>query len=411
MPYLITMYWRDIPAQVIGRQGRTVIKHRLAPRFAHAIQRAALRAGRGSSHAYLSDWRRERTGCDGDVHRAALVHVAQLEAAFPDDLLETVIKRAGRRAPADDRAARADEMRCRPATAAMRNCRTIVSSARKEVAIGFDRPFVIIGERINPTRRTALAAEMKTGDLTRVMSDALAQTGAGAHMLDVNAGIPLADEPALLAACIKRIQGATDAPLAIDSSRVDALEAGLAAYKGKALVNSVTAEDEHLNQVLALVRRHGAAVVAICHDETGISADVDVRLAVARKIIHRAADYGIAPCDVVVDPLVLPAGTDCRAAPATLELIRRLRDELNVNTVCGASNFSFGLPNRACLNAGFLGLAIGAGLTAAIANPLDPILMSLVRGTDVAMGRDDECRTWITTYGDHERRRRTRRHV
>jgi 5-methyltetrahydrofolate--homocysteine methyltransferase len=289
--------------------------------------------------------------------------------------------------------------------------RTIVSSATREIAIGFDQPFVIIGERINPTRRAGLAAEMKTGDLARVVSDALAQTAAGALMLDVNAGIPLADEPALLAACIRRIQSVTDAPLSIDSSRVDALEAGLAAYKGKALVNSVTAEDEHLNHVLALVRRHGAAVVAICLDEVGIAADVDIRLAAARKIIHRAADYGIPACDVLVDPLVLPAGTDCSAAAATLELIRRLRDELNVNTICGASNFSFGLPNRAALNAGFLGLAIGAGLTSAIANPLDPTLMSLVRGTDLAMGRDAECRTWIATYGDRERRRRTRRQV
>ena len=179
---------------------------------------------------------------------------------------------------------------------------TLVSSASREVVIGFDRPFCVIGERINPTGRKLLAAEMAVGDYSRVESDALAQVAAGATMLDVNAGIPLADEPRILAESIQLVQSLTDLPLSIDSSIVAALEAGLAVYQGKALVNSVTGEDERLEEVLPLVKKYGAAVVAISNDETGISEDPDVRFEVARKIVHRAADYGIAACDVVVDP-------------------------------------------------------------------------------------------------------------
>src|SRR6202050_3054077 len=170
---------------------------------------------------------------------------------------------------------------------------TVISSATQEVIIGFDRPFVVIGERINPTGRKILAAEMAAGDFTRVRADALAQVAAGAHMLDVNAGIPLADEPAILAKTIELVQSITDLPLSIDSSIVAALEAGLAVYKGKALVNAVTGEEERLESVLALVKKYGAAVVAISNDETGISEDPDVRFAVAKKIVQRAADHGI----------------------------------------------------------------------------------------------------------------------
>ncbi len=180
---------------------------------------------------------------------------------------------------------------------------TIVSSATKEVVIGFDRPFVIIGERINPTGRKILAAEMAAGNFSRVEADARAQVEAGAHMLDVNAGIPLADEPAILARAIQLVQSITDVPLSIDSSIVAALEAGLAVYQGKALVNSVTGEDERLESVLPLIKKYGAAVIAISNDETGISEDPDVRFAVAKKIVERAMDYGIPACDVVVDPL------------------------------------------------------------------------------------------------------------
>src|SRR6187402_12838 len=185
---------------------------------------------------------------------------------------------------------------------------TVISSATKEIAIGFERPFVIIGERINPTGRKLLAEEMKAGDYSRVQSDALAQVAAGAQMLDVNAGVPLADEPKILADCVRLVQSLTDVPLSIDSSIVAALEAGLGVYQGKPLVNSVTGEDERLEQVLPLVRKYGAAVVAISNDETGISEDPDVRFAVAKKIVERAADYGIPASDVVVDPLVMPIG-------------------------------------------------------------------------------------------------------
>src|SRR5207342_1523501 len=185
---------------------------------------------------------------------------------------------------------------------------TILSSATREVVIGFERPFVIIGERINPTGRKILAAEMAAGDMSRVEADAIAQVEAGAHMLDVNAGIPLADEPAILARTIQLVQSLTDVPLTIDSSIVEALEAGLAVYQGKALVNSVTGEDERLERVLPLVKKYGAAVVAISNDETGISEDPDVRFAVAKRIVERAADYGIPREDIVVDPLLMPIG-------------------------------------------------------------------------------------------------------
>ncbi|USG62994.1 methyltetrahydrofolate cobalamin methyltransferase [Sneathiella marina] len=275
---------------------------------------------------------------------------------------------------------------------------TIISSATKEVVIGFDRPFVIIGERINPTGRKLLAAEMKIGDYSRVESDALAQVAAGAQMLDVNAGIPLADEPRILAEAIQLVQSLTDAPLSIDSSIVEALESGLAVYKGKALVNSVTGEEDRLETVLPLVKKHGAAVVAISNDETGISEDPDVRFAVAKKIVERAQDYGISPADVVVDPLVMPVGAINDAGRQVLTLINRLRTELKVNTTCGASNFSFGLPNRHGMNAAFLSMAIGAGMTSAITNPLHEPEMAAIKGANVVMGRDPNCVSWIKTF-------------
>jgi len=275
---------------------------------------------------------------------------------------------------------------------------TIISSASKEVIWGFDRPFVIIGERINPTGRKLLSDEMKAGDFSRVEADAITQVAAGAHVLDVNAGIPLADEPALLARAIRLVQSLTDVPLSIDSSVIEALEAGLEAYQGKALLNSVTGEEERLERVLPLVKKHGAAVVAICNDDNGISTDIDVRFEVARKIINRAADYGIPACDVVVDPLVMPVGAMADATVQVLELIRRLRLELKVNTTCGASNVSFGLPNRHGLNPAFISMAIGAGLTSAITNPLEASLMQAVRGADVLLNHDPQCANWIAAY-------------
>ncbi|HET9202887.1 MAG TPA: methyltetrahydrofolate cobalamin methyltransferase [Acidimicrobiia bacterium] len=292
---------------------------------------------------------------------------------------------------------------------------TVVSSETREVVIGFERPFVLIGERINPTGRRLLAEEMKGGDFSRVQQDAMAQVGAGAQMLDVNAGIPLADEPALLAKAIELVQSLTDVPLSIDSSIVVALEAGLSVYKGKALVNSVTGEEERLEQVLPLVARHGAAVVAISNDETGISEDPDVRFEVAKKIVSRAADHDIPASDVVVDPLVMPIGAMGTAGRQVFHLIRRLRDELGVNTTCGASNISFGLPNRAGINAAFLSMAMAAGMTSAITNPLEPEIRQAILASDVLNGRDPNCVTWIKTYreppatGEEGRRRENRR--
>jgi 5-methyltetrahydrofolate--homocysteine methyltransferase len=275
---------------------------------------------------------------------------------------------------------------------------TVISSAKKEVVIGFERPFVIIGERINPTGRKVLAAEMAEGNYSRVEWDAVAQVEAGAHMLDVNAGIPLADEPAILAEAVTLVQRITDVPLSIDSSIVAALESGLAAYQGKALVNSVTGEEERLESVLPLVKKHGAAVVAISNDETGISEDPDERFEVAKKIVERAEDYGIPRSDVVVDPLVMPVGAINQAGRQVMHILRRLRDELKVNSTCGASNFSFGLPNRNGVNSAFINMAISAGLTSAITNPLHEEVMQAVLGADIMMGNDPDCRAWIKKY-------------
>lgn len=291
---------------------------------------------------------------------------------------------------------------------------TLLTSVNKEVRIGFDRPFVIIGERINPTGRKILAEEMKRGDFSRVASDAISQVEAGAHMLDVNAGIPLADEPAILAEAIKLVQSVTDVPLSIDSSIVAALEAGLAVYQGKALVNSVTGEDERLETVLPLVAKYGAAVVAISNDESGISEDPDVRFAVAKKIVERAMDHGISREDVVVDPLVMPIGAINTAGKQVMHIVRRLREELHVNTTCGASNVSFGLPNRNGINSAFLTMAIAAGLTSAITSPLHAEVMQAVLGADVMMGNDPNCAQWIEKYresgaGDATRSRRKRK--
>ena len=275
---------------------------------------------------------------------------------------------------------------------------TVVSSATKEVVIGFERPFVIIGERINPTGRKRLAEEMKVGDYSRVEKDALAQVTAGAQMLDVNAGIPLADEPKILAEVVQLVQGLTDVPLSIDSSIVEALESGLSVYKGKALVNSVTGEEEQMERVLPLVAKHGAAVVAISNDETGISEDPDVRFEVAKKIVNRAADYGIPHSDIVVDPLVMPIGAMGTAGRQVFKLVHRLKTELDVNTTCGASNVSFGLPNRQGLNAAFLTMAIASGMTSAITSPLHDEVIQAVMGANVMMGHDPQCMNWIKKY-------------
>jgi 5-methyltetrahydrofolate--homocysteine methyltransferase len=289
---------------------------------------------------------------------------------------------------------------------------TIVRSRSGEVHIGPDRPFVIIGERINPTNRARLAWEMAAGDFSRVRAEAIAQVQAGAQVLDVNAGIPMGDEPAILAEAIRLIQEAVDVPLCIDSSVVKALEAGLAAYQGKALVNSVTGESDRLEVVLPLVEKYGAAVIGVANDETGISEDPQVRFAVAQKIVARAESFGIPREDVIIDPLAMPIGAVTAAGVSLFALVRRLREELGVNTVCGASNISFGLPDRVTLNGAFLAMAIGAGMTCAITNPLEDLLRKLALAADVMMAHDENCATWLAAQrpaGDSAREERLAR--
>ncbi len=295
---------------------------------------------------------------------------------------------------------------------------TVISSKTKTVRIGPDLPFVIIGERINSTGRKKLAREMANGDFSRVKSDALAQVEAGAHMLDVNAGIPLADESAILAEAIQRVQAVTDVPLSIDSSVVAALEAGLAVYEGKPLVNSVTGEEERLEVVLPLIKKYNAAVIGISNDETGISQDPDERFKVAKKIVERAMDYGIPREDVIIDPLAMPIGAVRTAGSSLFKIVRRCREELGVNTTCGASNVSFGMPGRATLNATFLSMAITAGMTCAITNPIEEEIAMSIRAADLFMGHDENCERWIMANRDGEskqdrrvarRSRRTRR--
>jgi 5-methyltetrahydrofolate--homocysteine methyltransferase len=276
--------------------------------------------------------------------------------------------------------------------------RTVLSSATKEVVIGFDQPFVMIGERINPTGRKLLSAEMKEGNYDRVVADALAQVEAGAQMLDVNAGIPLADEPRILAEVIQLVQSVTDVPLCIDSSIIEALESGLAVYKGRPLVNSTTAEEEVMERVLPLVKKYDAAVVAISNDETGISEDPDERFEIAKRIVNRAQDYGIKPCDVVVDPLVMPIGAINQAGRDVFRLVRRLREELKVNTTCGASNIAFGLPNRHAIGNSFLPMAAGAGMTSAILNPCHEGVVAAIKAADILNGVDPNCTNWIKMF-------------
>jgi len=275
------------------------------------------------------------------------------------------------------------------------NLETIIHSDSKKVVIGNNQPFVIIGERINPTGRKILAAEMEAGDFHRVQKDALAQAQAGAHVIDVNAGIPLADEAAILAEAIIVVQDAVDVPISIDSSIVDALKSGLKVCKGKPLVNSVTGEEERLSSVLPLVADHGAAVIGITNDERGISPDPQVRFDIARRIIERAESYGIPRNDILIDLLTMPIGAVPDAVVVFMDVLRRLKNELGVNTVCGVSNISFGMPDRISLNTSFLSMAIGAGLTSAILNPLNDSIVTSILACDVLMDRDEFAMNWI----------------
>jgi len=273
--------------------------------------------------------------------------------------------------------------------------KTTVSSAKKTVVISPEDPFVVIGERINPTNRKRLAEELRNLDYTRAKADAVAQVQAGAQMIDVNCGVPGADEPRILKGAVEVLQEVVDVPLCLDSSRVDALEAALPAYRGKALVNSVTGEDKVLDRLLPVIKRHNAAVIGITHDESGISKDPKARLAVAKKIVRRAGEYGIPPEDVIIDTICMPIGADVTLGKATLETIRLVRDELGMNVSIGAGNVGFGLPERPALTATIMQLGMSLGLTASIANPLEPEIACAVLASDLMTGKDKFGMKWI----------------
>lgn len=280
--------------------------------------------------------------------------------------------------------------------------RTVLESKSKTVVIGFDEPFCVIGERINPTGRKLLAAQLEAGDFSTVEKDAIEQVACGAMVLDVNAGVvynsnpnPNETEPPLMRSVLELVQGLVDVPLCIDSSVPAALEAGLAVAEGRPLLNSVTGEEDRMEAILPLVKKYNVPVVAISNDDSGISEDPEVRFAVAKKIVERAADYGIPANDIVVDPLVMPVGAMATAGRQVFELVRKLRAELGVNTTCGASNISFGLPNRHGVNAAFLPMAIGAGMTSAIMNPVRPVEMEAIRAANMLMDHDPNGGAWI----------------
>jgi len=270
----------------------------------------------------------------------------------------------------------------------------VLSSKTRTIVLGPDEPFVIIGERINPTNRKKLAEELRRFDFSRVKSDAIAQVKAGAHMLDVNAGIPGADEPGMLKGAVQAVMEVVDAPISIDSSTPEALEAALPAYAGKALVNSVTGEDEVLERLLPLVKKHGAAVIGIANDDTGISNDPHERLRIARKIVERAADHGIPRENVLIDPLCMPIGANHEFGRVTFETMRLVREELGVNMSVGAGNVGFGLPDRPPLTTSFILLGMQVGLTASITNALEPEIYKMILAGDLMLGRDPFGKKW-----------------
>ncbi len=276
---------------------------------------------------------------------------------------------------------------------------TIVRSATREVMIGPDRPFCLIGERINPTGRKVFSEALRAGDLSRIRVDVEQQVAGGAMMLDINTGVPLADEADLLGRAVKLVQELTDLPICIDSSVVEALEAGLAAYEGKALVNSVTGEDERLESILPLVKRHGAAVIALPNEEDEIPDEPAKRLEITRKIVDVATrEYGLPLEDIVIDPLAMPIGADTTLVVKTLETISLIRDELGLNMTLGASNVSFGMPDRAALGAAFLPMAMRAGLTSAVMDVRTPQLVQAVKAADLLHGNDEWGSAWIAGH-------------
>jgi 5-methyltetrahydrofolate--homocysteine methyltransferase len=273
---------------------------------------------------------------------------------------------------------------------------TVVRSATREVVIGSDQPFCLIGERLNPTGRKIFAEQLRRGDFSRIAIDVEQQVAAGATMLDINMGIPLVDEAELLAKAVTMVQELTDLPLCIDSSVVEALEAGLAAYNGKALVNSVTGERERLDQILPIVARHGAAVIALPNEEDEIPDDPHKRLEITRKILDIAVgEYGIPLEDIVIDPLAMPIGADTTLVVKTLQTIELIRDELGLNMTLGASNVSFGMPGRAALGATFLPMAMDRGLTTAILDVRSPQIVEAVKAADLLLGNDEWGAAWI----------------
>ncbi|MBE7554588.1 MAG: dihydropteroate synthase [Anaerolineales bacterium] len=285
----------------------------------------------------------------------------------------------------------------------IRNLTTLISSATQTVEISREQPTVIIGERINPTGRKNVLAALQAGNFDVVRQDALDQVAAGALVLDVNAGVPGMDEPVLLQKVLQTVMDVTDVPLCIDTANPTALEAALKTYQGKTLINSTNGEEKSLNAVLPLAREYGAAVIGLCIDDNGIPATPEARLAVAAKIIERAGQLGIPPADVVIDPLTLTLGADSQAAQVTLKTIELVVKEFGVNITAGASNVSFGMPDRKYLNAAFIAMAIHAGLTCPITNPLVTEVKTAVLAADLAMGRDDYGMRWITAYRQRQK--------
>jgi 5-methyltetrahydrofolate--homocysteine methyltransferase len=276
---------------------------------------------------------------------------------------------------------------------------TVLRSATREVTIGRDRPFCVIGERINPTGRRIFQEQLRAGDLSAIERDVKAQVEGGADVLDINMGVPLTDEADLLARAITMVQELTDLPICIDSSVVEALEAGLSVYRGRALVNSITAEDERMEQILPLVKKYDAAVIALPNDEDEIPMEPDKRLDLVKKIVDVATkEYGMAMADIVIDPLAMPIGADTGTGQATLETMRRIRDEFDLNMACGASNVSFGMPSRHGLNATFLPMAMTAGLTSAIMDARTPQVVEAVRAADLLLGNDEWGMAWIAAH-------------
>ena len=276
---------------------------------------------------------------------------------------------------------------------------TILRSASKEVVIGHGQRFCLIGERINPTGRRIFQEQLRAGDLSAIERDVKAQVEGGADVLDVNMGVPLTDEPELLAKAIQLVQSITDLPICIDSSVVEALEAGLAVYQGRALVNSITAEDDRMAAILPLVKKYDAAVIALPNDHDEIPMEADKRLDLTAKIVRVATEeYGIAKADIVIDPLAMPIGADTSNSLVTLEVMRRIRDDHGINMTCGASNVSFGMPDRHTLGAAWLPMAMASGLTSAIMDTRTPQIVEAVKAADVFLNHDDWGMAWISAH-------------